>query len=194
MRDATERLRQAEAGQRHGYVLISEAVWWVTIVDATLVRYYPATYDTVLSQLTADQRELTEGTLAGLRFVRNRMGYYTRHTDFIQPPGDSADAGGGPISAWLWRRLPKPALPWLPQTQREWEKSRYRAYQAHLAGSTMGETFGRAAGFLDIASGQSVLTSSLPHRAFRAYPGHRDPPQRAGGDSGAGRRGLAPAR
>ena len=31
--------------------VISEAVWWVTMVDATVVRYYPDAYDRVLAAL-----------------------------------------------------------------------------------------------------------------------------------------------
>jgi len=39
MRDTIDRLLRARASdQPHGYAAISEAVWWVTMVDATLVR------------------------------------------------------------------------------------------------------------------------------------------------------------
>src|SRR5579859_7503604 len=45
MRDTTQRLGKVRAGDRaQAFAVISEAVWWVTIVDATLVRYYPDEY------------------------------------------------------------------------------------------------------------------------------------------------------
>ncbi|HEU5387646.1 MAG TPA: hypothetical protein VFV73_17250 [Streptosporangiaceae bacterium] len=45
------------------------------MVDATLVRYHPDSYGDVLARQAAGQRRITEDTFAGLRFVRNRMGY-----------------------------------------------------------------------------------------------------------------------
>jgi hypothetical protein len=156
MRDATQRLAGEKApGQRHAYVLISEAVWWVTIVDATLVRYHPDTYDALLASRPAAERRLTEGTLAGLRFVRNQMGYHTDHGDFARPPRGGR-AGDEPVAAWEWRPLAEPAVTWLPPERQEWELTRYRAYQAHLAGHSMGEVFGRAGEFLTLAAAQSV--------------------------------------
>ena len=45
----------------------------------------------------------SEGTLGGLRFVRNRMGYYIDQSEFIEPqPGPSGSADGC-ITAWSWR-------------------------------------------------------------------------------------------
>ncbi len=35
--------------------------------------------------------------------------------------------------------------------------TRYRAYQAHLAGHTVGETFGRATAFLKLAGANCTL-------------------------------------
>src|SRR5438552_14291484 len=75
MSDAAERLSRVRAwDQARALVVIGEAVWWVTIVDATVVRRHQDTYDGVLAGQTPAQRELIEGTLAGLRFVRNRIG------------------------------------------------------------------------------------------------------------------------
>lgn len=159
MRDATQRLLLEQVpGRRHGYVLISEAVWWVTIVDATLVRYYPDIYDAVLASQPAEGQPLIEGTLSGLRFVRNQMGYYTDHAAFFQPPGDQDDqgSGSGPVSAWTWRPLPRPDLTSLPPLRQQWEMTRYRGYRAHLAGRPMGEVFARAASFLTLAVEKSV--------------------------------------
>jgi hypothetical protein len=158
MRDATQRLLLDQVpGHRQGYVLISEAVWWVTIVDATLVRYHPDTYDAVLASQPTDEQPLIEGTLAGLRFVRNQMGYYTDHDEFFRPPDARDDRrGSGPVSAWTWRPLPGPDLTPLPPLRQQWEMARYRGYQAHLAERTMGEVFGRAASFLTLAVEKSV--------------------------------------
>jgi hypothetical protein len=77
MRDATGRLLRVTARDRARlFAVVSEAVWWVTIVDATLVRYHPDTYDGLLTGRPPADRQMIEETLAGLRFVRNRMGQY----------------------------------------------------------------------------------------------------------------------
>ena len=68
---------------------VTEAVWWVTIIDARLVRQYTDLYDGVLAARVAVQRPVIEGTLAGLRFVRNMMSDQVRRVDFIGPPGVS---------------------------------------------------------------------------------------------------------
>src|SRR5260370_5267798 len=106
MADATGRLPRVRASDRpRAFAVIGEAVWWVTIVDGTLVRHHPETYDTVLAAHTAAERRLIEETLAGLRFVRNRMGHEVDHVDFIQPEESRSGPGAGPITAWT-RRAP----------------------------------------------------------------------------------------
>ena len=149
MRETTDRLLRADGWDRaNGFAVISEAVWWVTIVDATLMRYRPGVYSGVLARQAAAQRRITEDTFAGLRFVRNRMGYHADHADFIYPL-DSRPAGGGDrIAAWTWRSLPEPALTSLTPRAREWEIARYLAYQAQLAGQPIGEAFSQATAFL----------------------------------------------
>ena len=152
MRDTTERLGRVRASDRaQAFAVIGEAVWWVTIVDATLVRYYPDDYDAVLAGLPDGRRRATETTFGGLRFVRNRMGYYADQADFIAP---RAGSGGGdaPITEWTWRSLPLPAVATLPTRGQEWELRRYRAYQDLLAGRTVGETFGRTSEFLGLVA------------------------------------------
>jgi hypothetical protein len=133
--------------QARGFEMISDAVWRVTLVDATLVRYHPRAYEAVMRAQGPAARRTVEQTLAGLRFVRNRMGYHDDPAEFIEP-----GHGGPGIAAWRWRSLPEPALASLPPRGRAWEITRYRAYQAQLAGHTIGETFGRAAVFLKLAS------------------------------------------
>jgi hypothetical protein len=153
MRDTTERLGRVRAGNRaEAFAVIGEAVWWVTIVDATLVRYYPDDYDAALAAMPAAQRQTLETLFAGLRFVRNRMGYYTDHADFIRPSADEQAGGDAPITEWTWRPLPVPAVQTLPPRGQDWELSRYEAYQDLLAGLTVGETFGKTSRFLDLVA------------------------------------------
>jgi hypothetical protein len=45
--------------------VIGEAVWWVTIVDATLVRHHLDVYDGALAARPPAERRLIEGTLGG---------------------------------------------------------------------------------------------------------------------------------
>ena len=155
MRDATGRLVRVTGRDRpRAFAVISEAMWWVTIVDATLVRYHPDTYDEVMAGQPAVERRLIEGTLSGLRFVRNRMGRYLDPADFIQPAQGGGPGEGG-IMAWTWKSVPRPAVASLPPRGQAWEMTRYRTYEARLAGHTVGETFERAAAFLLLAAGRS---------------------------------------
>jgi hypothetical protein len=153
MRDTTGRLLRGEARDRsRAFAMISEAVWWVTIVDGTLVRYHPEGYDAVLERQPAPERDLIEGTLAGLRFVRNRAGQHVDHTDFIEPNAPR----NGRVAAWRWASVPEPALASLPPRGQAWEASRYREYEACLAGHTIEETFGRARAFLKRAAACAI--------------------------------------
>jgi hypothetical protein len=157
MRDATGRLVQVTGRHRsRAFAAISEAVWWVTIVDGTLVRYHPDTYDCVLAGQPVPERRLIEGTLGGLRFVRNRMGRYLDPVDFIQPEEGHSGTGDGCVMAWTWKPLPEPTLASLPPRGQAWEMTRYRSYQAQLAGHTVGETFERSAAFLKLAAAQAT--------------------------------------
>jgi hypothetical protein len=156
MRDTAERLGRVRAADRpQAFAVIGEAVWWATIVDATLVRYRQQFYDTALAGLPDGERRLIEGIFGGLRFVRNRMGYHADHADFIQPQVDPDKGHDAPITEWTWKPLQCPALDSLPPRARQWELERYRAYQEWLAGRTMGETFDRAARFLSLAAGDT---------------------------------------
>lgn len=153
MRETTDRIGKVRSTDRpQAFAVIGEAVWWITIVDATLVRYHPEAYEGLLDTLPDVQRRLTEGTFGGLRFVRNRMGYYADHADFIQPEAGADGSHDAPITAWTWKGLPSPAMQTLPPRGQAWELNRYRAYQDHLAGRTMKETFDRAVTFLELAS------------------------------------------
>ena len=167
MSDTTERLaRVSIADQPRAFVLIGEAVWWVTIVDATLVRYHlVGAYDAVLADRTPAERRLIEGTLAGLRFVRNRISDEVDLAEFIEPSPPCPGADEGPVTGWTWKSVPEPALASSPRA-RSWEMTRYRAYQAQLAGHTIGEIFGRAVAFLELtAANAPSITDISAHAA-----------------------------
>jgi hypothetical protein len=168
MHDTTERLARVEGwDQPRAFVLIGEAVWWVTIVDATLVRYHlVGAYDAVLANQTPAQRRLIEGALAGLRFVRNRIGDEVDLDEFIDPDAPGPGAGEGPVTGWTWKSVPEPALASLSPRAQSWEMRRYREYQAQLAGHTIGEIFGRAVAFLELtAANAPSITDISAHAA-----------------------------
>lgn len=159
MADATDRLTKVTASDRpRAFAVVSEAVWWVTIVDSTLVRYHAEVYDLVLGGIGG--RERVEETLAGLRFVRNQIGQGVDHADFIQPTCGQPDGEADRIGGWTWSRQPEPACASLSPQGRAWEIARYRAYQARLAGHTVGQTFGEAADFLKTAADRAHATAA----------------------------------
>jgi anti-sigma B factor antagonist len=144
MSEATARLPAVRVwDQPQAIAAIGEAVWWITMVDATLVRHHPEAYDTVMAAHTPAEQQLISQTLGGLRFVRNWIGR-------AAGPGDLIDTGTGTrrITHWAWKPTSEPALAWLPPRAQAWEQARYRAYQAHLAGHTIGQTFSQAVTFL----------------------------------------------
>jgi hypothetical protein len=157
MRDVTGRLPRYRAWDRpRAFVLVGEAVWWVTLVDATLVRHHLDAYDGVMAAHPPIERRLIEGTLAGLRFVRNQMAEDTGDVDFIEPGAGAPGPGDSRITEWAWRPVPEPALASMAPRGQQWEMTRYRAYQAHLAGHAIGETFERAAAFLHLAAAKAA--------------------------------------
>ena len=178
MCEAVGRLAREQArDQAHGFAAISDAVWWVTLVDATLVRYHHQAYEAVMRAQDPEARRAVEGTLAGLRFVRNWMRYHADPADFIRPEHSGPGSGHG-IAAWRWRSLPEPALASLPPRGQAWEGTRYRAYQAQLATDTIGETFGRVAAFLKLVFANSAVAGAVdPHL-------HDMPPHFTGIDRG----------
>jgi len=125
---------------------LSDAVWWVTLVDATLVRYHPRNYEGALAGRSARRRE-TEQTLEGLRYVRNQLGRSADPASLVERA-----ASGDPAVRWAWRSLPQPDLAGLGLRARRWELSRYRAYQERLAGHDITETFTWCAEFLTLAA------------------------------------------
>jgi hypothetical protein len=139
--------------------VIGEAVWWVTIVDATMVRYHPDAYDRVLAG--APDRQVIELTLGGLRFVRNHMGHDIDHVDFVKAARRRSSTGNQ-TATWTWRRLRCPEVGTLPPRAQEWELDRYQAYQHQLADRPVGEAFSRARSFLAQAAAAAAAESTVP--------------------------------
>jgi len=165
MNEAAQRLPGAGAwDQPRAFAVIGETVWQVTIVDATLVRYYPDAYDAVLARQAGTGRQCVEGTMGGLRFVRNRMRHEADHADFICPrvgPAGRAGLDDGPITAWTWKPVPEPPMAALLPRGRAWELTRYRDYQAYLAGRAVGEAFERATAFLRQTAAHAAAAAAI---------------------------------
>jgi hypothetical protein len=167
MSDTTARLSRVGTWDRpRAFAVIGEAVWWVTMVDATLVRHHAGAYDAAMAAQAPAERQLVENTLAGLRFVRNRIGGQGDIGEFIEPGGAGPGAGEGAIAGWAWKPVPEPAVASLPPRGQTWEMTRYQAYQAQLASHTVGEVFGLAAAFLKRAASNapSITGTSVPAR------------------------------
>jgi anti-sigma B factor antagonist len=163
MSEGAERLAAVGGGDRpRALAAVGEAVWWVTMVDATLVRHHRGVYDDVLAAAGVTQRRRTEQALAGLRFVRNRIGRAAGLAELIGAEG----TGTGPVLGWIWPPAAEPELGHLRPRGQAWEMARYRAYQAGLAGRTLGETFRQAAAFITLA-GANVASN---HYAQHGYP------------------------
>ena len=152
------------------YAVVGEAVWWVTLVDATLVRHHPEPYDSVMAGQSPVQRQQIEATLAGLRFVRNRTSSEGDLAKFIRASAPSKDPDNGRVTGWTWKPLPPPALASLPQRAQAWERTRYRAYYGQLAGHTLGEVFWRAATSLTLTA-----TNAGPLAALASADTHNGP-------------------
>ncbi|HEY0718613.1 MAG TPA: hypothetical protein VGD68_13425 [Streptosporangiaceae bacterium] len=161
MSDAAERLAlEGPEDAEVAFIAVAEAVWWVTIIDARLIRQYMDIYDSVLDGHTSVQRPAIEGTLAGLRFVRNQTSSESVGAEFISPPAGAT--GHGSAGEWHWNHVPEPTFGRLPDDVRSWEQARYRAYQTWLADYTVGEVFRRATGFLNLAAARVSAVTSAP--------------------------------
>jgi hypothetical protein len=157
MTEAAGRLAAAGSWDLHRVAAaVGETVWWVTLVDATLVRYHPRDYESALAGKTVRRRK-TEGTLEGLRYVRNQLGKSVDPAEFVCPAVGDSGAGG-----WVWRPLPEPGLEGLAARSRHWELSRYQAYQGRLAERDIARTFARCAEFL--AQAADLVGRSAPQR------------------------------
>jgi hypothetical protein len=173
MAAATDVLAGLGNGDRsRALTALSEAVWSVTIVDATLLRHYPAAYDAATAALSRSQRRVTEETLAGLRFVRNRIGAKVDLAELVGPrapdsdeagSADSADSADSAVTDWVWRPVPAPEVASGSSRAQAWAKTRYRAYQAQLAGRPVADSLERAVAFLQ-------QTAEHTHTPTHAHP------------------------
>jgi hypothetical protein len=71
-------------------------VWWVILVEATVMRTSQPAYDQALANLGPAERRVIEGIFTGLRFVRNWLGYHADPADFILPWPASRSAAPSP--------------------------------------------------------------------------------------------------
>jgi hypothetical protein len=155
MSEATARLPAVKVWDHtEAFAAIREAVWWITMVDATLVRHHPGAYDTVMAARTPAERELIVQTLAGLLFVRNWIGRGASLAETID-----TSAGTRRITQWTWKPIGEPALAGIPPRAQAWELVRYRAYRACLAGHTIGKTFGQAVAFLSLTGANATSST-----------------------------------
>jgi anti-sigma B factor antagonist len=173
MSEASARLPAVRGwDQAQAFAAIGEAVWWITMVDATLVRHHPGVYDTAMAVHTPGERRLIEETLAGLRFVRN---WISRGAGL----GETIETGTGSrrITHWTWQPIGKPALATLAPRAQAWELARYRAYHARLAGQAIGKTFGHALAFLTLTG---TSAASITATSQRSIPNQRKRADQAG--------------
>jgi hypothetical protein len=166
MSEAAGRLARARVlDPRHAAVAVSDATWWVTIVDATLVRYLPGAYDAALDAQAPQQRAEIEQTLAGLRYVRNQMGVHLDPSEFIA----AVPAGPSGGTALMWSPLPPPEAGELTPRGQTWERGRYLAYQERLASRSVTRTFALASRFLRLAAVPLPgLATTGPEEVIRA--------------------------
>jgi hypothetical protein len=104
-------------------------------------------------------------TLAGLRYVRNWISRGATLDEAIET-GECT----WHVTGWTWKPTGEPALAWLPPRAQAWERARHRAYQARLAGYTIGTTIGQAVTFLTLTGSDAVTstdTSQPPPRRTR---------------------------
>jgi len=153
MAEAVGRFERAGSWDlRRAATALSETVWWITIIDATLVRYHPRDYERAMLGQAPGGRGKIEHTLGGLRYVRNQLACSIDPAQFIsRGPGPLHGTHG---AGWIWSRPPEPDLEGAPPDAREWELNRYHSYLARLAGRDVARTFARCAAFLEQAASE----------------------------------------
>jgi hypothetical protein len=150
LRDTTDRLLQARSLDAPAcHALISEAVWWSTMVDATMVRYHPDAYAATVARRDAAARRVLEDSFGGLRFVRNRMGIKADPEDFLEPAVSISGRPDDEVANWTWKHVSEQGLSDLAPQAKDWEQARHRAYRIQLAGRPVGDIFSLAASFLE---------------------------------------------
>ncbi len=160
--ETTQRVAAVRAwDQERGFAAIADALWQVTMVDAALVRHHAPAYDAALARLEAAQRTVIVETLAGLRFVRNRARHVSDLGEFLDVRPTASGPIVGRITGWRWRSVGEPDLGSRSPQAQDWERTRFGAYQAQLAGRTIGEIFSRGQDFLTAAVAETVSSGDL---------------------------------
>jgi len=156
MAETVQRLSSAAAMDLpQALAVIGEAVWWVTIVDATMIRYHRGAYDHALAALDPAARQAAQATFAGLRFVRSQMGYRADPADFIQPQPIQGGTEYAPVANWIWNGYPRRS------------SKRFRG----------GAGGGRSAGTSNTARTSPTIPSGRPScRSSRSSPRSTRPP------------------
>jgi hypothetical protein len=103
------------------------------------------------------------GRLRAILLEWHRRGY----TAVVVDMTGGRNAGIRRITQWPWRPVCEPALAPFPPRGQAWELARYRAYQAHLAGHTIGETVGRAVTFLTLTGADAVSSPAVSADRWR---------------------------
>ena len=164
MSEATGRLALVRAGALPlALTALREAVWWITMVDATLVRHHLRIYEEAFEASGRAERFRTGQTLTGLCFVRDQMGTDADLAGVVDT--SASDAVGRRVTSWRWRRLSEPRPAGSPHDGRDRPAAGYRAYQGQLAGRTIGETIGLAVTFLTLTGASAASAVELRARA-----------------------------
>ena len=124
---------------------IADAVWWVTLVDATLVRYHPRNYETTLGPQRPAARDRADPRRAAVRPQPARQVRRPRR------PDHAGRSRGHPARLDM-AVTAQPDVSGLGSRARQWELSRYHAYQARLAGRDVTAAFAWCAEFLALAA------------------------------------------
>ena len=175
MTQAIRSLRMVDVRDRPAaYMAISDAVWAVTMVDAAMTRRHPGIYDEVLGGEAAPAQRLLEGSLAGLRFVRNRIPDQDAVVELVRPDLDREAPALTGVMSWQWQPAPMPVLTRRRSGAQDWEMARYEAYQSRLAGRPVGESFQHVEAFLlRTAAGAAVIADIGVTPAVPAAVGSR---------------------
>lgn len=166
MSEVTGRLTLMRAGDlTQALAVLGEAVWWITMVDDTLVRHHLSIYEKVLAASGAAERFRTGQTLAGLAFVRDKIGADADPSEVVDTRASRAT--GGRVTTLRWRRIQaRPAA----GPSRDRSDAGYRAYEGQLAGRTIGDTIGLAVTFLTLTGASAASAIDLSERATRTSP------------------------
>ena len=165
MSEATGRLALVRTGDvPQALAAVEEAVWWITMVDATLMRHHLDVYEGVLGASGAAERFRTGQTLAGLSFVRDRIGADTDLSEVVDT--SLSRAADRRITNWRWMRIPAPPVG-PAKHQQDQAAAGYRAYQGQLAGRMIGEAIGLAVTFLTFTGASAASAIDLSERATR---------------------------